>query len=298
MISIILTSKHEPRTVGKAIKCLIDREYSGLSGDFELITVVTDKETEEAIRQTVHKFKAVKWNNLKDNSEGKPAALNKAFKVAKGDILLLTDGDVFFEKNAIKFLIDRITSDNNIGGVCGRPLTTQSNKSFWGYTGHMFLAAADKKRNEASKKGKSFAMSGYIMAIKNFHLVIPDKVFDDMYISYEIMNKGYKIAYEPEAKVYIKQPTNLKDWISQKVRNITGQQDLNLPEVKNNETRSFLDELRFASFTFTYPGNPKQFLWSLLNFPLRLYIWLLVWKTKYINKKSSTEIWKRVDSTK
>lgn len=298
MVSIILTSKHEPKTVGKAVQCLIDRKYSGLSGDFELITVVPDQPTENAIREVVKNYKISNWVNLRDKEEGKPRAVNQAFKAAKGDILLLTDGDVYLEKNAVKLLIDKINSDKSIGGVSGKPCSTQSNKTFWGYTGNMFLAAAHKKRTEAAIKGRSFAMSGYIMAIRNFHLSIPDKVFDDIYISYEIMHQGHKIAYEPEAKVYIKQPAHFKDWVSQKVRNIRGQQDQRLPQVNGNEKRSFTDELKYVFFAITYAKTINEFFWSLLNYPLRLYIWLLVWKTKYIQKQSSTEIWKRIDSTK
>jgi biofilm PGA synthesis N-glycosyltransferase PgaC len=298
-LSIILTSWDEPKTVAKAIECIVDKEYSGIIDDFEFIQVSPDESTLANGAEAALKYHlGSKFIQIKDVQKGKPHALNMAFKKVNGEIIILTDGEVFFDRNAVKLLYEKILSDKKIGGVCGRPISTQSDKTFWGYTGKMFLAAADKKRTEASKNSTSFGMSGYIMAIRNLNFVIPDKVFDDIYISYDIINRGYKIAYEPNAKVYIKQPTNLNDWISQKVRNIRGQQDSNLPKIKKSEQRSFIDELKYIFFAITYARTPKEFLWSLLNYPLRLYIWLMVWRTKYIHKKSSVEIWSRIDSTK
>lgn len=48
MISIIITSWKEPKTIGKCIKCIADRKYSGLKDDFEIIQLSPDKETLDA----------------------------------------------------------------------------------------------------------------------------------------------------------------------------------------------------------------------------------------------------------
>ena len=53
---------------------------------------------------------------IRDNGEGKPSALNLAFKKAKGDILIFTDGDVFVDKDAIPLLLKKFK--NPLPRVC------------------------------------------------------------------------------------------------------------------------------------------------------------------------------------
>ena len=46
-----------------------------------------------------------KYSQIRDPRKGKPYALRMAFKKAKGDIFILTDGDTYFEKDAVKELL-------------------------------------------------------------------------------------------------------------------------------------------------------------------------------------------------
>jgi cellulose synthase/poly-beta-1,6-N-acetylglucosamine synthase-like glycosyltransferase len=40
---------------------------------------------------------------------------------------------------------------------------------------------------------------------------------DDGYISYQLRNEGYEIAYAQKAECFVKYPTTLKDYYKQKV---------------------------------------------------------------------------------
>jgi glycosyltransferase involved in cell wall biosynthesis len=42
MISVVITSLKEPKTIGKCIKCIADRKYSGITAPFEIIQVSPD----------------------------------------------------------------------------------------------------------------------------------------------------------------------------------------------------------------------------------------------------------------
>ena len=59
--------------------------------------------------------------------------------------------------------------------------------------------------------------SGYLYAFrKNLIDKIPENALaEDAVISHMIYEQGYKTAYTPNAKVFIKYPTNMKDWIIQ-----------------------------------------------------------------------------------
>ena len=212
MISIIITSWKEPKTIGKCIKCIVDRKYSGLNEDFEVIQVSPDKETLEA---GLHTAKKLHLNNkefiqIQDPRKGKPSALKLAFKKARGDIWILTDGDTYFEKNAVKYLIEPF-KNSKVGGVSGRPVAMNKKSSMFGYWGHLLSDAAHHRRIITMNKREGnyylsdqefFPMSGYIMAVRNFNFDIPPNVLsDDAYLSYSIRNIGKEIAYAPLANV-------------------------------------------------------------------------------------------------
>jgi len=311
MLSIIITSKDEPKSIAKSINCILDTEYSGLNGDYELITVISGQKTIDAAKETMRKYPNVKWTSLIDEYKGKSYALNKAFKIAKGDFFLLTDGDVYINQGAVGFLQKRIASDEKIGGVTGRPRSLQDKKSMWGYYGNLLSDGAHHKRmitlNRAEgysrlfirKSTPFFPMSGYLSIIRNFDIEIKSLI-DDVYISYVIYNKGYKIAYEPAAEVYVKFPTNLKDWINQKIRSAGGYIQIWKFGLITKETnaRNFLKELEYFWFPVKYAKSLKELLWSLILYPLRLFMWIRIyWERKILNKDFA-KTWMPIQSTK
>jgi len=313
MISVIITSLKEPKSIGRCIKCIAEKKYSGITRPFEIIQVSPDELTLKAGKKAANELKLSKkeYKHIIDPYKGKPTALKMALGKAKGEIVILTDGDTFFEKNAVLELLKPF-EDKRIGGVSGRPVSQDARDSAFGYWGHLLTDAADHRRSKMMHKveGKDFyisektffPMSGYIMAIRNMDLDIPGNVLsDDAYISYSIRNKGLEIAYVPKAVCYVKFPTNLKDYLKQKVRSLGGFKQLEKFNIfkKDRQTRSFFIELPYALYVFNYPKNIREFFWSIGLFPIRLLTWIKIYWERVILKKGMPEKgWERIESTK
>lgn len=315
MVSVLLTSYKEPKSVGRAIQSIADSTYSGYKKKLEIIQISPDTETLEAGKHTADKYPYIEYIQIKDPKQGKPAALNLGLQKASGDIIIFTDGDVYFGKNAVRYLIDKFKEDENIGGVSGRPISSDARNSIMGYYGHLFADANHYRRRidleeapqEKSKifvkKHRFFPLSGYIMAVKknliDFNLP-PDVLVDDAYVSYQIFNKGYKLAYEPQAYCYIKYPNTLNDYFKQKKRSTGGYIQLWEYGIVSEDTksRSPWHELELFWFPFKYASSIKEFLWSVLLIPIRALLWgQIIWDQK-IRKKNFDEVWVRVESTK
>ncbi|MCK9368805.1 glycosyltransferase family 2 protein [Candidatus Dojkabacteria bacterium] len=301
MISVILVAYKEPISVIKAIKCIADQKYSGIPSDFELIQVSPDDETlsyglKEATRLNLGR----KFIQIKDPLKGKPFALNMAFKQAKGEILVLTDGDVYLGESSISLILSPF-SDPNVGGVTGRPISSDLRTNFWGYISHLLTDAANHKRENTINKGRFFPMSGYFMAIRN-SFAIPDNLLsEDAYISYLVANSGKKIEYIPKALVFVKFPKTFKDYLTQKVRSLGGYIQLERLGISKEfkQSRSFFIELKYAIFTLTYGKNIREFIWSVIFFPIRLYTWIVIFIKRMLLKKVLPEKgWERILSTK
>lgn len=312
MITIIITSWKEPKTIGKCIKCIADSKYSGIKRPFEILQLSPDVETliagDFAAKEL--RLSESEYIQIQDPRKGKPYALKLAIQKAKGDILLFTDGDTYFARNSIKYLLEPF-SDRKIGGVSGRPVSSDIKDSMFGYWGHLLSDSGHHRRVHTITdksgnyyiSGKTFyPMSGYIMATRNYNFDIPSNVLsDDAFISYTIRNMDKQIAYAPKAKCYVKYPTNLTDYYKQKVRSLGGFVQLKRFGIfkKDKQSRSFLIELRYASFVFKYAKNLKEFFWSLMLFPVRLLTWIMIfWERGILRKDMPESGWERIESTK
>lgn len=305
MISIIITAFHEEKSIGNVIENII---RNAPEAEYEIILACPDEETKIAAEFALDtlKFDFQKFIYIKDPQKGKPAALNLAFEKANGEILILTDGDIVkLGEKALDLLTKKLSSDTRISGVTGRPISADSKENLFGYWGHLLADAADHRRTNTLKSpemgNQFFVMSGYLMAIRKPKFKIPEKVLsDDAYISYKIAEENRYIIYEPKATVSVKYPTNFKDWYNQKCRSLGGYIQLHKMGVINhsNKSRSFWGEVSYAWFPLKYASNFKEFAWSLLLYPVRLFLWLKVFIERKLFEKSFEKTWVRIESTK
>lgn len=311
MITVIITSWKEPNTIGKCIQCIGDINYSGIPNNFEILQLSPDKETLDAGLEASKKLKLspTQYRQIQDPKKGKPYALKLAIKESKGDILIFTDGDTYFDRDAVKYLIEPFENPQ-VGGVSGKPIPINKKDNLLGYWGHLLYDAADdrriktisnKKENYYVSDNSFFPMSGYIMSTRKFEFDIPSEVLsDDAYISYQIKNSGREIAYAPLAKCFVKYPTSLSDYYKQKVRAMGG--FIQLEEIgvvpKGKQSRSFGIELKYFFFVFRYAKNIREFIWSVLLFPVRLWTWIRIYWERVVVKKDFQKTWTRIESTK
>ncbi len=296
MISVIIAAYKEPNTIGRAIKSISKQ----IRKKDEIIVMCPDKETADAAKK--HNVKVYDDNGKKEFKEkkGKPHALNQAFKIAKGNILVLTDGDVELETNAIKKILKPF-KDTKVGAVSGRPISINPRNNMFGYFSHLLTdAGAHETRLELNKRNQYLICTGYLMAIrKGIIKEIPvNSLSDDAVISNLIYSQGYKTKYTPEAKVFVKFPTTLKDWLKQKRRSAGGYLQIKQLTKNKDRMRTFIKESMGITKALSYPKNTKEFIWTIALVILRLYLWLDIFINIKIRKRSFSQLWKAVQTTK
>jgi len=292
MISIVITSFREPKTIGKAIESFI---FQDIKEKYELIVVAPDEKTLDVARKYAKKHKQIKI--FKDPGKGKPAALNLAVSKAKGDILVLTDGDVYVDKNALNLMVEKF-KNKEIGAVSGNPVSLNPKNDRYGFWAFVLTNVANEIRIENQKKDSKIICSGYLFAIrKELFPRLPENLLsEDGYISEIIYEKGYKIEYAPDAKVYVKYPTNFSDWIKQKKRSAGGYNQIG--KILGKQMRSFSSESSGAFRLFKYVSGIRQLIWLFELLIARFYLWILIYLDISIKNKTQKELWQRVESTK
>ncbi|MBS3089921.1 glycosyltransferase [Candidatus Pacearchaeota archaeon] len=289
MIDVIITSYNEPKATLKAARIFLANKRKDLR-----VTVVDPfPEVEKFLRKNV---KDKRFNFYPDPGEGKSYALNLLFQEYassdRRDIFILTDGDVYSSEKALPSIINAF-EDKSVGCVTGKPTPLDSRNTKYGYWAHVVFAGIDKVRRRMSKERKLFECSGYLFAIRKAVILdFPLETSEDSIIPYLFWKKGYKIKYIPEAEVYVKNPSNWKDWLAQKVRNIKAHENLSKIAPDMSRTKSFWNEIKEgALFAIKQPRNFCEIWWTAELYAARLYLYYKAFK-ELKRKKSYVDGWR------
>lgn len=301
MISIIITAYQEPLSLDKQLQSLL-YQISKISSPSEIIICAPDRTTQSVVLKYHKIHKNV--NLIKDQGRGKPAALNLAFAQARGEILILTDGDVLIGEKAIVNLLAPF-KDCKVGAVSGRPLSQNPRQDKFGFWSHLLAEMAHRTRSRRDHAGQYLDCSGYLYAIRaRLIQKIPEHTLsDDALISTLISLQGYQIRYAPQAEVYVKYPDNFQDWLKQKKRSTGGYVQINdlskkLKRKMLPKMRSLQKEMAGVGEIFGFFQNPQECGWTVQLIFARILLWILIfWEIKVI-KKPFLKVWQRIDSTK
>lgn len=295
MISIIINSFKEPNLIGKAIESILNNK---VKEKYELIVAAPDEGTADVIKKYARKHRQIRY--LKDEGKGKVNALNLILKIVKGNILILTDGDVYVSNNAIQEILNEF-KDEKVGCVSGHPISTNDKNTMLGYFSHLlFDAGAHNIRKLRNNNNQFLECSGYLFAFRNNGIIkeLPTDVAEDSITPYYFWKNNYKIKYVENALVYVKNPTSLKDFIKQRKRTIGSHAKLKKYAPDFPKVKSLFNEIRYGLiWALSYPKNIKEFIWTLLLFPIRLYTWIIYY-TEHLFKKEYQDKWERIESTK
>ncbi len=288
MITIGVPAHNEEKGIKKCAEAILKQ----ISKKDELL-IVSDGSTDNTvseIKKAIKKDKRVKLIEVKER-KGKVNGLNLIIKKARGDIIVQTDGDVIISPNSIKLLLKHF-KDSTIGGVSGNPVPViPENNLFYDWT-KMSYRKAGELREMQSKTGTFWHMSGYLLAFRRKAIrEIPSaKGAVDAWMGKIIKDNNYKMVYEPRAKVFVKTPQTISDFIKQKARVRAG---FNLLPKGPRTMRSEIFYLPKEIIKVPIRRWPK-FIFS-------GFIYLFSWiKGTYLAKtnKSHNQIWKVPTSTK
>ncbi|MDD5644865.1 MAG: glycosyltransferase family 2 protein [bacterium] len=214
-ITFIVPVYNEDRVIRQKISNILDMEYPA---DKIEILFIFDGCTDNTIN-IVNGFNSKLIKVFEQNPrKGKIAALNKAVELARNEILVFSDANSLYDKNALKELVIHFKKDD-IGCVCGKlkyicseGTSVESGENiYWKYEEYL--------KEKESVLGSLLVANGSIYAMrKSLYKKIDNDVADDFVNPMRVYNAGYKIIYEPKAIAREKVSSNMQDQFRQKVR--------------------------------------------------------------------------------
>jgi len=265
-VSFIIPSFNEERTIDECLTSVIKQKRPP-----EEIIIVNDGSTDKT-KIAVARFnvKNVKLINLEKNTGNKAKAMEVGLKHATGEIIAMTDADTFVDPNFLAKILPHF-KDKRVGVVAGKVLSKKSNLLTAARQLEYIMAHEIHKSGQAAL-GSIFVVPGCAAAFRREVLdevgLDHDTVTEDLDITLKMHKRGYKIVYEPHAKVYTSDPFKITSYIKQINRWYSGTFQ-NLKKHKDIIGKGFIGKIEIPmtlieSFIFGafYLLAPLLFFWD------------------------------------
>ena len=191
-VSIIIRTKNEEQWIEQCLIKINSQTYS----NFEIIIV--DNQSTDSTLNKISKFK-VKLIKIKKFYPGD--ALNKGIKKSSGDIIVCLSAHCIPEKNDWLLKLVKNFKDKNVAGVYGRQLPLPYSSDF--DKRDLYTLFGLEKRIQ--KKDTFFHNANSAIRKKIWDKVqFDDKIdhIEDRIWARKVIDKGYKLIYEPNAAVF------------------------------------------------------------------------------------------------
>jgi len=222
-ISIIVAAKNEEKVIGRLLRSLLELRYPRSKMEIVVVEDGSSDKTAEICMSYVRSHPDLVRFYHRDESSGKPSALNYGLAVSTGEILAIFDADNVPEKD-ILLKVARNFEAGNVAAVQGktRPLNRDQNsltkitsfeETAWF---RIYMTGKERLRLFVPMTGSC----GFIRrkVLKSVGGWDEDSITEDVELAVRLMKEGYTVRYVPDAVSWQEYPSTLKQLFTQRAR--------------------------------------------------------------------------------
>jgi poly-beta-1,6-N-acetyl-D-glucosamine synthase len=206
-VSIVVAAYCEEAVIGDTLDTLAVLDYP----DYEVIVVDdgSSDATAAIVRRRMAADRRLRLVEKKVN-EGKAMALNDAIPVTRGEIVVVIDADIRPRADILRYMVGHFRH-GRVAAVAGNPQVTNTRSLLAKVQATEFASIVSVLRRAQRVWGRILTVSGAVCAFRKSALVDvglfdPDKVTEDIALSWKLQRRFYDIRYEPRAVVAMQVP--------------------------------------------------------------------------------------------
>lgn len=219
-VTLIIAAYNEERVIEAKILNSLELDYPR---EQLRIVVVSDGST-DSTPQIAQRFQNQGVLSLHEpERRGKTAALNRAVASVTSELVVFSDANNMFDKNALRQMVKHF-ADPNVGGVCGLKQiydsvereSSQGDSLYWQYESAI--------KESESRLDSITGADGEIFAIRRslYQPVDRTVINDDAEITFALIKQGYRVLYERNAVSREQASIRIEDDFHVKVRMVSG----------------------------------------------------------------------------
>ena len=221
-ITILVAAYNEAADIATTLKSIFLEDYPNTVH----VIVINDGSKDETVN-IVRSFMSERQNlsliDLNQNG-GKANALNHGLEQCSTDIVITIDADSYLWKDALRNLVGRYLSDPaNTKAVAGEILIRNSRENWitkaqeWDY----FLGIASVKRIQSLFQGTLVAQGAFSLYDRKTLVELggwPNKVGEDIVLTWKILMAGYRVGHAENACAFTNCPNTFMKFVNQRRR--------------------------------------------------------------------------------
>ena len=259
-LTLLVSAYNEELHITSKIENALQLDYPTDKIQFLFVTDGSDDKTPEIVST----YKQIQLMH-QPQRQGKIMAVERAMPEVKGEIVIFTDANTLLNKDALRNIV-RHFADDKVGVVSGEKRILNRNAEEAAGAGEGFYWKYESKLKQWDDELYSvMGAAGELFAIRTrlFEPIPKDSLIEDFYMSFKIIQKGYKIAYEPDAYALEEPSASVKEELKRKIRIAAGgiQSIVRLKEL--------LNPFRYGVITFQYISH-RVLRWTLAPLALPL----------------------------
>jgi biofilm PGA synthesis N-glycosyltransferase PgaC len=273
-LSIIISAYNEELVIGKRIANIKECRYPVERYELLFVDDCSSDNTKN-LAEICLKRSGIDYQIIVNTERlGPTRSYNSAIRKAKYPIIVTTDADVFFEPDALNYLIGRLVSDEKIAAVTGelRPLTNTGSTTM---LERVYRSFYGRMCDWESAHESTYNFNGALVAFRldRISRINDKRGADDANTAFEAIRKGYRAVYESKSIVYEGIPLSFKTQYRQKTRRATGLIEATLSNLDLLGRKNWFCSFFYPMRIFMYVVTPALFLGSVILLALEVLIY-------------------------
>ncbi len=261
-VSIVVAAYNEKDFIRQKIENTLALDYPKSKLEYVFVTDGSTDETPEIVAQ---------YSNIilfhSSERKGKMAAIQRVMPKIKNEIVVFTDANTLLNKNALRNIV-RHYQNEKIGAVAGEKRIQVATADDASSAGEGFYW-----KYESKLKAWDFALysvvgaAGELFSVRrNLYEDVPhDTIIEDFYMTLKIAQKGYRVAYEPQAFAIETASASVKEELKRKIRIAAG----GLQAIFR--LRALLNPFKYGVLSFQYVSH-RVLRWTITPLMLPLLL--------------------------
>ncbi|MBC2664953.1 glycosyltransferase [Novosphingobium flavum] len=217
-VTVIVPAYNEERVIEASVRRILDSDWP------ELEVIVADDGSKDGTSAIVAAAfgdePRVRLMTLENG--GKASALNRALKLARGEIVVALDADTQFERECISRLV-RWFADERIGAVAGNAKVGNRVNLVTRWQAVEYVTAQNIERRALTRFDAIMVVPGAVGAWRRTALDAvggypEDTLAEDQDLTIAIQRKGWQVAYDEEAVAWTEAPETFHALSKQRFR--------------------------------------------------------------------------------
>ncbi|WP_052712209.1 glycosyltransferase [Domibacillus indicus] len=217
-VTVIIPAYNEEKVIEGTVHSILKSDYE----NFEIMVVDdgSSDRTAEVVRTAFSSDERVRLI-VKANG-GKSSAINRGFKDAKGEVIIILDADTSIASNSISLLASYF-ADEQVAAVSGNVKIGNVRNLLTTWQHVEYVTGFNLEKRAFDELNAITVVPGAIgawrkSAVEEAGFFAEDTLAEDTDITIQVLRNGYRVKYEPNAYAYTEAPEDMKTFIKQRFR--------------------------------------------------------------------------------